>query len=113
LKKWCCKMIKEKDFEALFEEVQKVRQLLEILARDALKRELEEYATTVQRRRIWALCNGLLSTEEIAKRVGVTPRAVQIFLEELRKADLVTFIKRGRPRRRFDFIPSEWKIKME
>ena len=106
-------MIKEKDFEALFEEIQKMRQLLEILARDALKRELEEYATTVQRKKIWALCNGLLSTEEIAKRAGVTRRAVQIFLEELRKVDLVTFVKRGYPRRRFDFVPAEWKIKME
>ena len=106
-------MVKEKDFEALFEEVQKMRQLLEMLARDVLKRELEKYATTVQRRRIWALCNGLLSTEEIAKRVGVTARAVQFFLEELRKADLVTFIRRGYPKRRFDFVPSEWKVKME
>ncbi len=106
-------MIKEKDFEALFEEILKIRQLLEILARDALKRELEKYATTVQRRKIWALCNGLLSTEEIARRVGVTTRAVQIFLEELRKTDLVTFIKRGYPKRRFEFVPAEWKIKME
>jgi len=106
-------MISTKDFEALFEEIQKIRQLLEILTRDSMKKELEKYATTNQRRRIWALCNGFLSTDQIAKRAGVTTRTVQLFLEELRKAELVTFIKRGYPKRRFDFVPSEWKVKME
>ena len=95
------------------DELLKIRQLLEILTRNALKEELEKVATTDERKQIWALCNGLRSTEEIAKKVGVTRRTVQKFVEELRKKDLITIEKRGHPKRRFDYIPSDWNVKME
>ncbi|RLG90230.1 MAG: hypothetical protein DRO36_06455 [Candidatus Hecatellales archaeon] len=103
----------EKSMQVLLDEISKIRQLLEILTRNALKEELEKIATTDERKRIWALCNGLRSTEEIAKKVGVTSRTVQRFVKELRKADLVTIEKRGYPKRRFDYIPSDWGVEME
>ena len=106
-------LIDEKSIQVLLDELSKIRQLLEILTRNALKEELERIATTSERKRIWALCNGLRSTEEIAKKVGVTPRTVQRFIKELRKVDLVTIEKRGYPKRRFDYIPSDWGVEME
>lgn len=106
-------MIDEKSIQALLDELSKIRQLLEILTRKALKEELEKIATTDERKRIWALCNGLRSTEEIAKKVGVTPRTVQRFIKELRKVDLITIEKRGYPKRRFDYIPSNWDVEVE
>lgn len=105
-------MVSEDSFWALLEEVSKIRQLLEMLTRNVLKEELERIATTEERKRIWALCNGLRSTEEIAKEVGVTPRAVQRFIKKLREVDLITIEKRGYPKRRFDYIPSDWGIEM-
>jgi len=84
-----------------------------MLSRDALKKELEEIATTSERKRMWALFNGFLSTEEIAQRIGVTQRAVQIFVKELLEKDLVAIEKRGYPRRKFDYVPSDWKIQLE
>lgn len=105
-------MVSEESFRVLLEEVSKIRQLLEMLTRNVLKEELERIATTEERKRIWALCDGLRSTEEIAKEVGVTPRTVQRFVKELREADLITVEKRGYPKRRFDYIPADWGIEM-
>ena len=102
----------EKSIQALLDELSKIRQLLEILTRNALKEELEKIATTDERKQIWVLCNGLRSTDEIAKEVGVTSRTVQRFIKELRKADLVTVEKRGYPKRRFDYIPSDWDVEI-
>jgi len=62
---------------------------------------------------MWALFNGLLNTEEIAKKVGVTQRAVQIFVKELRAKEWVVTKKRGYPKRRFDYIPSDWNVERE
>ena len=103
-------MMDERIVQVLLDELSKIRQLLEILARNALREELERIATTDERKRIWALCDGLRSTEEIAKKVGVTPRTVQRFIKELRNVDLVTIVKRGYPKRRFDYIPSDWDV---
>jgi len=105
-------MISEENFMRLLRELSKIRQLLEILARGALKAELERVATTAKRKRIWALCNGLLSTEEIAQKANVSQRAVQIFVKELQEADLVIIERRGYPKRRFDYIPSDWGLEM-
>lgn len=106
-------MISEENFMRLLRELSKIRQLLEILARGALKAELERVATTANRKRIWALCNGLLSTEEIAQKANVSQRTVQIFVKELQEADLVIIERRGYPKRRFDYIPSDWGLEME
>ena len=105
-------MTSEEIFTKLLEEVSTIRLLIEILARKALKEELEKLATTNERKKIWALCDGLRSTDEIAKEVGVTQRAVQRFIKELREADLVIIEKRGYPKRRFNYIPSDWKIEV-
>ena len=106
-------MVDEKAIMVLLEEVSKIRQLLEMVARDSLKAELEKIATTPTRKRMWALLNGMTSTEEIAKKVNSTQRSVQIFVKELRNADLITMEKRGYPKRKFDYIPAEWGIEME
>ncbi len=102
-------MVSESILMEILNEITKTRQLVEILARDALKRDLESVAKTNERKKIWALCDGTLSTEEIAKKVNVTQRAVQIFIKELQALDFIEFERRGYPKRRFDYVPSEWK----
>jgi len=102
-------VVSEEILLKILEEISKIRQLVEILAIDALKRDLEKVATTNERKKIWALCNGSLSTEEIAKKVNVTTRAVQIFVKELQKLDLIEFERRGYPKRKVDYVPPEWR----
>ena len=99
--------------EKIYGELIKIRTLLERLARNELRKDLESIATTRERRMIWALCNGSNSTSDIASRVGVSQRAVQIFINELRSKDLVDVRRRGYPKRKFEYIPSDWGIEME
>lgn len=99
--------------EEVREEVSKIRTLLEFIARGNLKEELEKIATTPERKRIWALCDGLLSTQEIAEKTGVAQRTVQIFIKELGDVDLIEIEKRGYPKRRFDYVPSDWDLEKE
>jgi len=97
----------------IYEELIKIRILLERLARNDLRKDLESIATTPERKMMWALCNGANSTSDIASRVKVSQRAVQIFINELRSKDLVDIRKRGYPKRKFEYIPSSWGIEME
>lgn len=99
--------------EEIREEITKIRTLLEFMARGNLKEELERVATTPGRRRIWALCNGSLSTQEIAEKIGRTQRMVQQFIKELGKLDLIETERRGYPKRRFDYVPSDWDFEKE
>lgn len=106
-------MLSEEIIMKFYEEVSRIRELLEILARSHLKEELEKVATTDKRKKIWTLCNGFLNTREIAERVKVSQRAVQIFMSKLQEADLITVERRGYPKRKFDYVPSSWAVKKE
>jgi len=103
-------MSQQELLEKVYEELTKVRHLLEILAKDELQRELERVATTKERRMIWTLCDGLTTTDEIAQKIGISQRAVQIVVKELVEADLITVEMRGRPKRVFEYVPSTWRI---
>jgi transcription initiation factor IIE alpha subunit len=96
--------------EKISEEMGNMRRLLEILARDALRKELEAVATTPERRRIYALSDGTLTNEEIAKKSGLSLRAVQDVVKKLVELDLATMVRRGVPKRRFDWVPNEWRV---
>lgn len=97
--------------EKIHEELTKIRTLLEIVVRGSMKNELEKIATTPERKKIWSLCNGSIDTKGLAEEVGISRRAVNIFLKDLKELDLVVTEKWGYPQRRFDYIPSEWDIK--
>ncbi len=76
------------------------------------KRELEGIATTPDRKKIWALFDGITSTDEIASKTNITQRTVQIFVKELIESNLIVVEKRGYPKRRFDYVPSDWKVRL-
>lgn len=99
----------QETLEKLYYELLKVRHLLEIIVKDELKKELESIATTKERKRVWTFCDGVSSTEEIAQKASISQRAVQVFIKELLAADLITLEKRGYPKRKFDYVPSDWR----
>lgn len=88
-----------------------IREHTRRLARASFKEDLEKVASTPQRQEMWRLCNGTLSTEDIAGRIGVSTRTVQYFIEDAERTGLVKSYRRGYPKRNEDFdeIPSEWK----
>lgn len=90
--------------------VHAIRVLSEIQLRGPVKNELTRLASSLDRRKIWSLCDGATSTSEIATRVGVTKRAVQYFVQDGMKSGLVTLDKRGYPRRTIDWTPPDWEL---
>jgi len=101
----------EKMLISLYDEIVKIRQLLEITFKNDLLKELEKILTTKERRMVWALSDGFTDTKAIAKKAEISIRAVQITVKELQEADYLVVERRGFPKRKFDYVPFEWKPK--
>jgi hypothetical protein len=99
----------DKMLMSLYDEIVKIRQLLEMAVKDGLRKELERVLTTNQRKMVWSLSDGFTDTKTIAKNVGISRRAVQITVRELQEAELLVVERRGFPKRKFDYVPSGWK----
>jgi DNA-binding transcriptional ArsR family regulator len=99
----------EKMMMSVYEEVLKIRQLLEITFRNDLQKELERVLTTKERKMVWVLSDGLTDTNAIARKAGISQRAVQATAKDLQDAGLVVVERRGFPKRKFDCVPSEWR----
>lgn len=90
-----------------------IRKLTELQLKGPIKKELEKLASTSERKKIWTLCDGTVSTSEIARKVGVSRRAVQYFIQEATRQELIVTDKRGFPYRMIDWIPPDWKKTLE
>ncbi len=95
----------------IYDEIVKLRQLLEMTVKDKLEKELEKILTTKERKMVWALSDGFTDTKTIAKKAGISQRAVQRTAKDLQNADLIVIERRGYPKRKFDHVPSEWTSK--
>jgi len=93
---------------SIYDEIVKVRQLLEITVKDKLEKELEKILTTKERKMIWALSDGFTDTRTIAQKAGISQRSVQLVVKDLQTCDLIIVRKRGYPKRKFDHVPSKW-----
>ena len=109
----CMIRMSEKMLLSLHEEIVKIRQLLELMARDRLEREIGNILSTKERKMVWALSDGLNDTKTIAEKAGVSQRAVQVTLKDLHNAGLLTVERRGFPKRRFDYLVSEQSYEHE
>lgn len=99
----------ENNFLKLYEEITTIRQLVEILAKNGIIKEIEKIASTKERKMAWNLLDSELSTSEIADRIKITPRAVSEFIKDLRENGLVLTLKRGYYKRKFDYLLPEQK----
>jgi len=88
-----------------------IREHTRRLSRSSYREDLEKVASTPQRQEMWRLCDGTLNTEDIARKIGISTRTVQYFVEEAEKMGLIKSYRRGYPKRNEDFdeIPTEWK----
>lgn len=90
-------------------ELRELKKYLKVFSASAVMDLLNKVATTPERQQIWRLADGSHSNEDIAKQIGVTPRAVQYFVQESENMGLVISEKRGYPKRVLDIYPKEWK----
>lgn len=99
----------EKMMMSVYEEVLKIRQLLEITFRKELQEELERILTTEERKMVWALSDGFSDTKSIGEKAGISQRAVQAIAKDLQEAGFLVVERRGFPKRRFDYVPPKWQ----
>lgn len=91
------------------ENLKVIRKLTEIQLRGPIKDELTKFASSTERRKLWILCDGTMTTIEMSKKIGVSPRAVQYFVQDGLKAGFLRVDRRGYPSRTIDWTPPEWE----
>ena len=90
-------------------ELKKISKLLTISNGDKIEKELEKYATTDERKIIWTMIDGKNQTEDIAKLIKKTKRALDTFLNILEKAELIEERQYGVPPVKIlDYVPADW-----
>ncbi|MHA1285083.1 MAG: hypothetical protein ACTSQP_21500 [Promethearchaeota archaeon] len=102
-------MCEEDFFSKIFEEILTIRQLMELIAKNKIISEIEKFASTKNRKKVWNLLDGTLSTNELASKAKISQRAVQEFLKDLKENSLILELKRGYYKRKFDYFLPEKK----
>lgn len=93
--------------EEILKELRKLTKIITISNGKNLESELEKYATSGDRKKIWVLIDGKKQADEISKIIGITKRAVDIFLKILEDAGLVERPFNKPPMRILDYVPAE------
>lgn len=93
------------------EQLGEIKQLLLVMARGDIQNELETIITTDEKKKIWALCDGINTTNEISNKAKVSIRYVQIIIKDLQNVNLISVEKRSIPKRVFDYVPKNWGVK--
>jgi len=89
-------------------ELRKISKILILANTKTVENELSKYATTDDRKRVWALINGKRMSKEIAQSIGISQRAVDIFLKVLETAELIENPRGKPPRKILDYTPPSW-----
>lgn len=89
-------------------ELKKISKILLLSNSKTLEIELSKYASTPERKKIWVLIDGNRLSKDIATIVGVTPRAVNMFLATLENASLIDNPWGKPPKKLLDYVPAAW-----
>ena len=90
-------------------ELRKISKILTIAHSEALEKAIAKYATTEERKKIWVLIDGKRFPKDMVNIVGnVKVRAIEIFLDDLERAQLIENPKRKPARKLIDYVPTEW-----
>jgi hypothetical protein len=90
------------------EELKNISRILTLANSEKLEVELSKYATTDDRKRIWVLINGKSTTKDIVSTLGLTRRAVEMFLKSLEIAEFIDSPWGKPPKKRLNFVPASW-----
>jgi hypothetical protein len=89
-------------------ELRKISKILTLANATVLERELEKYATTPERKKVWVLINGERLPDDLITGSGMKRRAVYSFLKILSDADLVETPYGKPPKKKLEFVPAAW-----
>ena len=96
---------------AELKELQKITRILTLAHADSLKKALEKYASTDERKMMWVLIDGTNMQKDMVNRIGterIKKSAIYNFLEILEKAKLIENPWGKPPKRLVDVVPASW-----
>lgn len=90
-------------------ELQKITKILTLAHAKAIEKEISNYATTDDRKKVWVLIDGINMPKDMVRLIGkIKVRAVETFLKELEKAGLIEKPRKKPPRKLIDYVPPAW-----
>lgn len=89
-------------------ELRRISKILTLVNASVLEKELEKYANTPERKKIWVLIDGKKSPDDITAGSGVKQAAVYKFLKSLSDAELIETIYGKPPKKIIEFVPALW-----
>ena len=89
-------------------ELRKITKILLLVNSEIIERELSKFATTNERKKMWALMNGEILPKDLGTAANVTPQAVSYFLAAGKATGLIEYSPRIPPRRVLDYVPPKW-----
>lgn len=99
--------------EEILKELKKISRIMTLSNGSIIEKELEKYATSEDRKKIWVLIDGTKQSDDIAKIIGKTKRAVDIFLQTLEGVSLVERPYNKPPTRSMEYVPASWAALLE
>lgn len=94
--------------EEILKELRKLSKILILSNGGNLESQIEKYATTPERKKIWVLIDGNRQANDIAQAIGITKRGVDMFLKVLEDASLIERPYNRPPIRIADYVPAGW-----
>jgi len=83
----------DQDTLEVLQEINKNLKLLLLANREDIEKERQEFLDSGNNKKIFNLCNGKRQIKDIAKKIGITTRAVQYVIDQLTAYGFVTLIK--------------------
>jgi len=94
--------------EASLKELKKISKILLLANAAIIEAELSKIATTNDRKKMWALMDGIRMPADIAREAKVTAMAVSYFVNAGKAAELIEYKKGEPPKRILDYVPPSW-----
>lgn len=94
--------------EEILKELRKLTKILVLSNGSNLESQIEKYATTPERKKIWVMIDGKRQANDIAQAIGITKRGVDMFLKVLEDASLIERPFNKPPIRIADYVPAGW-----
>ena len=97
----------------ILKELKKISRIMTLSNGSIIEKELEKYGTSEDRKKIWVLIDGTKQSDDIAKIIGKTKRAVDIFLQTLEGVSLIERPYNKPPIRSMEYVPASWAVLLE
>jgi hypothetical protein len=94
--------------EASLKELKKISKILLLANAAVVEAELSKIATTNDRKKMWALMDGIRMPADIAQEAKVTAMTVSYFVNAGKAAELIEYKKGEPPKRILDYVPPSW-----